>query len=356
MKKKTTENSVDAVEVKEGQVKVEEPATELKEAASSTFRDNPWIVSTIVLGVILVGFVIFSLSGKGITGDVISEESAANNLISFIKSRSQGVPPEVNIVSVERDGQLYKITIDYQGQNIPVYVSVDGKYLIADPIPLNQQMPLGANNQQESGGIVNVQIGDSPVKGDANAPVTIVEFSDFECPFCARFFEETLPLIRENYINTGKVKFVYKDFPLNIHENAQKAAEAARCVREQRGDDGFWLMHDKLYKNQDKLSLENFKKWAREIGVSGAKFDKCLEDGTYADEVKEDFEYGQELGVRGTPAFFINGKLVSGAQPYSVFEQMINAELGTASTSSSPAATATGSPTATPEIEVSPVA
>ena len=134
--------------------------------------------------------------------------------------------------------------------------------------------------------------------------------------------------IEKNYIKTGKVKLYYRDFPLsNIHSNAQKAAEAARCVREQKGDDGFWKMHNKLFENQQDLSIENYKKWARELGVSGSKFDSCLDEGKYESSVQKDSTYGQSLGVQGTPAFFINGQLVSGAQPYSVFEQVIEAEL-----------------------------
>ena len=314
-----------------------------KKEGTNKFRENPWIVSTIVLGIVLILVVIFGGVGyQGTSGNVISNQEAADNLVSFVKSQSQvvGAGDDIQVVSSEREGELYKVTLNFQGQDVPVYVSLDGKYLIADVIPLDPSLlpslPSGGSGDGTGVGgagstgssVVEVEIGDSPSNGDANAPVTIVEFSDYECPFCGRFFLETLPLIEEKYIKTGKARLVYKDFPLNsIHLNAQKAAEAARCVEEQKKDEGYFKMHDLLFKNQQELSVENYKKWARSLGVVGTKFDKCLEDGKFEGAVLNDFVYGQSLGVTGTPAFFINGKLISGAQPYSVFEQMIDAAL-----------------------------
>ena len=288
-------------------------------------RENPWIISTLILGLAVI-VLIFVVNGRGVSGKIVSEQIAAENLVSFIKSQSGGqTQGDVNIISTEQEGQLYKVTLSYQGQNIPVYVSLDGKYLISDVVPLEGNF---SSNSQDNGRPVDVEAGDSPVMGDENAPVTIVEFSDFQCPFCGKFFSDTLPSIEKEYIKTGKVKLFYKDFPLSsIHPEAQKAAEAARCVGEQKGNEGYFKMHDKLFGNQQDLSIENYKKWARLLGVAGAKFDKCLDDGTYADAVKEDLAYGESLGVQGTPAFFINGKLLSGAQPFDAFKQVIDAEL-----------------------------
>ena len=302
----------------------------------TNFRENPWMISTLVLAVILIVFVFFATT-KGITGNAVSETVAAENLVSFIKSQSQGqIIDNINVISTEKEGSLYKVTLDYQGQEIPVYVSLDGNYLITNVIPLDPSLlPNSQQDQQNDIKPLTINIADSPSKGEASAPVTIVEFSDYQCPFCARFFTETLPLIEKNYIDTGKVRLVHKDFPLsNIHPEAQKAAEAARCVREQKGDEAYFKMHDLLFENQQSLSIENYKKWARTLGVVGTKFDNCLEDGKYSSAVNDDLEYGQQLGVQGTPAFFINGKLVSGAQPYSVFEQIIDAELSGTATSS----------------------
>ncbi|RMF06236.1 DsbA family protein [Candidatus Woesearchaeota archaeon] len=161
---------------------------------------------------------------------------------------------------------------------------------------------------------------DDPVKGDENAPVTIVEWSDFQCPFCGRFYSQTLSQIEDEYVKTGKVKIVYRDFPLSFHQHAQKAAEAAECADDQGK---FWEFHDKIFENQRDLSEENLKKWAEELGLDTEKFNACLDSGEKADEVKADMQDGSAAGIRGTPGFIINGKLISGAQPYSVFKQAI---------------------------------
>jgi len=167
-------------------------------------------------------------------------------------------------------------------------------------------------------------IDDDTIKGDANAPVTIVEWSDFECPFCTRFYKETLSQIEENYIRTGKVKFVYRDFPLSFHANAQKAAEAAECAGEQ---ENFWEMHDLLFENGVSRGTGSFKQYAADLGLDTASFNECLDSGKYASEVQKDFQDGQIAGITGTPGFIINGVLVSGAQPFEVFQQIIEGEL-----------------------------
>ncbi len=165
---------------------------------------------------------------------------------------------------------------------------------------------------------------DDPAKGDKNAPVTIVEFSDFECPFCGRFFQQTLPQINENYIKTGKVKLVYRDFPLSFHQNAQKAAEAAECADEQGR---FWEMHDKLFIDGVQGGVASFKQFASALGLNTAKFNECLDSGKMASEVQKDMAEGAQYGVTGTPGFFVNGQLISGAQPYQVFAQAIEEAL-----------------------------
>ncbi len=286
----------------------------------SKTRENPWIIATLVLGVAVITLVAFY--GSNSSSDIVSEDVAVDKLVSFIKNQNQDAG-EIKINSVEQEGQLYKIILDYQGQDVPVYVSLDGKYLFSDIIPLNEGINLNPTTSN-----VEVEIGNSPLKGDIEAPVTIIEFSDYQCPFCAKFFQQTLPLIEEEYIKNGKVKLVYKDFPLiSIHPEAKKSAEAARCVREQKGDEGYFKMHDKLFENSQDLSIENYKNWARTIGVNTEKFDKCLDEGKYGDAVEEELAYGESLGVTGTPAFFVNGKMISGAQPFEVFKQIIDAEL-----------------------------
>ncbi len=167
-------------------------------------------------------------------------------------------------------------------------------------------------------------IDDDAIKGDKKAPVTIVEWSDYECPFCVRFYKETLGKIDTEYIKTGKVKLIYRDFPLGFHANAQKAAEAAECAGEQGK---YYEMHDKLFEEGVDGGVTAFKKYASDIGLDTGKFDECLDSNKMASEVTKDMQDGQAAGVSGTPGFIINGQLVSGAQPFSVFKQIIDEEL-----------------------------
>lgn len=159
-------------------------------------------------------------------------------------------------------------------------------------------------------------------RGDINAPVTIIEYSDFQCPFCGRA-QPTVEQILKDY--NGKVKLYYKQFPLTqIHPYSQKAAEASLLAAEQGK---FWEYHDILFANQDKLDVTNLKQYAAQIGLDTAKFDSGLDSGSKAEQVSKDLQEGLTNGVQGTPTFFINGRVVSGAQPYSVFKQVIDEEL-----------------------------
>ena len=174
---------------------------------------------------------------------------------------------------------------------------------------------------------------DDPSLGSPDAPVTIVEFSDFQCPFCRRLYRDTLPQLKEKYVKTGEVKFVYRDFPLTaIHDLAQKYAEAGECADEQGK---FWSMHDKIFDEQNKrgagtivdITAADLKQWARELGLEGVVFDSCLDSGKYTQEVQKDLADGQRAGVSGTPATFVNGRLIQGAVPYTQFEAIIEEEL-----------------------------
>ena len=168
--------------------------------------------------------------------------------------------------------------------------------------------------------LIPINADDDPVKGNDNAPVTIIEFSDFQCPFCQKWYAETLPLLEETYIKNGLVKLVYRDFPLNIHPDAQKAAEAAECADDQGM---YWEYHDKLFDNQRSLKITNLKSYAQQLGLNAAQFDDCLDSGKYTQEVLHDLEEGQTYGISGTPGFFVNGIKVSGAYPYEHFKQLI---------------------------------
>lgn len=167
---------------------------------------------------------------------------------------------------------------------------------------------------------VPVAAGD-PVRGGANATVTIVEFSDFQCPFCQRV-NPTLAKLRETY--GDRIKLVFKDYPLPNHPQAPKAAEAARCAGEQNK---FWEMHDAMFANQRALEVPALKQTARSIGINGAAFDSCLDTGKHADTVAKNAALGEQMGVNSTPTLYINGRQVLGAMPFEVFKAVIDEEL-----------------------------
>jgi protein-disulfide isomerase len=162
-----------------------------------------------------------------------------------------------------------------------------------------------------------------PSKGPDSAPVTIVEFSDFQCPYCSKA-EATVKDLLELEKYKGKLKLVYRDYPLPSHNLAPKAAEAAHCA----GDQGkYWEMHDRLFAAAPKLEVTDLKAYARELKLDEGRFTKCLDSGEKAKVVADHFKAGNDAGVRGTPAFFINGRLISGAQKLEAFTALVDAEL-----------------------------
>jgi protein-disulfide isomerase len=170
---------------------------------------------------------------------------------------------------------------------------------------------------------VAVEAGNGPVWGKADAPVTIVEFSDFQCPFCSRG-AETVNEIKKKY--AGKVKIVFRHFPLPMHKDARPAGEASLCVNDQ-GVDKFWKFHDLAFKNQDKLDPVNLEKYAKDSGADVAKYKECLTAKKFGDAVQKDMDYGEKVGVKSTPTFFINGEIIAGAVPIENFSEVIDEAL-----------------------------
>lgn len=166
-----------------------------------------------------------------------------------------------------------------------------------------------------------------PVLGEADAPITIVEYSDFECPFCQRFFLETYPQLKSEYIDTGIAKIVYKDFPLNFHQMAKPSAIASKCVYTLSDSETFYEYHDVIFNNQNVLSDSNLRSWALDVGISGEEYDSCIVDPEIEAMVDADMAEGTRFGISGTPSFVINGNLLVGAQPFAAFEQVIEGEL-----------------------------
>ena len=185
---------------------------------------------------------------------------------------------------------------------------------------------------------MKISVDNDPIIGNPDAPITIIEFSDFQCPFCARFYTQTLPLIYEEYIEPGKVKLVFRDYPIqSIHPNAVPAAIASECANEQGK---FKEMHDTLFEKQnewgkqktaDALSL--FSQYATKIQLEQEVFDSCLTSGKYIEEISKDLDDGRDYGVTGTPGFFIGNDQIGyvelkGAQPFESFKKVIDSQLG----------------------------
>ncbi|RDJ31194.1 MAG: DsbA family protein [Crenarchaeota archaeon] len=182
-----------------------------------------------------------------------------------------------------------------------------------------------------------ISLDDDPIKGNPDAEITIVEFSDFQCPFCERFHRTTLPLLEQNYLSTGKVNFVYRDFPIQgIHPNAVPAALASECADDQGK---FWEYHDLLFVNQKNwqdleipVAVNTFKQYASSLDLDMQEFNDCFESGKYLAEINADLEDGRQYGVTGTPGFFVGNEKtgftrIIGAQPYSVFQEILNEKL-----------------------------
>ncbi len=168
---------------------------------------------------------------------------------------------------------------------------------------------------------IPVEEGDNPSIGPKDAPVTIVEFTDYECPFCGRARPVVNQVLKEY---KGKVRYVLRDFPLSFHKNSTKAHEAARCAGEQGK---FWEMNKMFFENQKALGLDDLRKYAGDLKLNKDKFNACLDSGKYLKAIQANQEYGEKVGVNGTPAFFINGRMISGARPFASFQEIIEEEL-----------------------------
>ena len=183
-----------------------------------------------------------------------------------------------------------------------------------------------------------IRIADEPFKGEPGAKIALIEFSDYQCPFCGRYTKEVFPQIESDYVNTGKVKYVFFDLPLDFHKNAFKAAEAAHCAGEQGQ---FWEMHDLLFQNQSALGPEQLSTYAKRIGLSETTFQQCLDSGRFGADIKKDISEAGSAGIGGTPTFLIGivqpgdghvkvvRKLV-GAKPYTEFKAAVDSALMTA--------------------------
>lgn len=194
----------------------------------------------------------------------------------------------------------------------------------AVPAPVAQQPQTPPAPQ----GKVDIKNGHLPALGNSDAKVTIVEFADYQCPFCERLFNDAIASIKKDYIDTGKVKLYFRNYAF-LGQESTWSAEASECANEQNK---FWDYHDYLFnhqgaENSGAFSKDNLKKFAADLGLDTNSFNNCLDTDKYKSLVDQDLKEGQQAGVNGTPATFVNGNMLVGAQPYSAFKQLIDKEL-----------------------------
>jgi len=298
-----------------------------------TLDKNIVLIGAVVTGVIIAGVLIFTGNNAGdfnflgVFGE--SNEKIAQKAVDYINDNGLA-GSQASLVSASEESGIVKIKIKIGTNEFDSYVTKDGKYLFPQAIEISgadetdDSSGQPANGQSQDSGEKNFSVTESDhIRGDVNAQITLVEFSDFECPFCQKLFP-TIEEILTDY--EGDVRLVYKHFPLDGHPNARKAAEASECASEQGK---FWEYHDKLFENMEGgYSLEKFKQWAKDLKLNATEFNSCLDTGKFAQKVQDDFLEGADKGVTGTPATFVNGQLVSGAQSYESFKQIIDSLLG----------------------------
>jgi protein-disulfide isomerase len=324
-------------------VKEEEESSEEKASYTEKFRENPWMLATLVLGTVLLVFILYSFSGR-LTGAVISSNTAGENFVNFINSQSLGNISLVN--STDFGSGLYEITVSSQGQDVPVYLTKDGKYFIQGVIPLTTESSQGTNTAQNPSQPVDIPIGNSPVLGNSNAKLTIVEFSDFSCPYCGAASGQAadmvsymktndptwlpaVPGIIKDYVNTGKAKLVYK-YSMG-HTGGHPATLVGLCLNDQGL---FWKFHDKAFADQaDVENLDKMKSLAQSVGADMTKLNACLTSKKYDSKLNDDEALGQSVGIGGTPAIYANGiKVANGAQSYTDVKKAIDAVLANTAT------------------------
>ena len=267
-----------------------------------------------------------------------------NNSIQFAVSKQMLLSASVIFSALLVSGAIFLVGSDLSGKVSGLATAVGGIEISGNTNPSGQTARTAPQESPEqiapSPGAPEMKAlleGAAATVGNQNAEIIIVEYSDYQCPFCRTWFSSSKGQLQSEYIDKGNVLFVYKDFPLSFHPMAQPYAEAARCA----GDQGkYWEMHDKIFEEQNKygqgtisnLTKDDIKAWATELGLNAAEFNSCFDSGKYSSAVQANFSEGSQLGVSGTPSFFIGtsngtGQKIVGAQPYSVFKQAIDALL-----------------------------
>lgn len=245
-------------------------------------------------------------------------------LNKYIAKNVKVTEPEIEKFIKERQIPKEQLNPEIRDR-IKQFLEVEAKKLAVDKwiADKTKKMPVEVYLQKPTRPVFDVNIKDAPFKGGSDAKVTVIEYSDFQCPYCSKA-AATIAEIEKKY--GKKVKVAFKNYPLPFHSQARIAAEAALCANEQ-GAKLFWKMHDSMFADQTKLDKENLIATAKKIGAKESDFKACLEVGKYKAVIDTDMAEGQKIGIKSTPTFFINGKLLNGAQPIEVFSEVIDEEL-----------------------------
>jgi protein-disulfide isomerase len=291
-----------------------------------------WIVSLVALTALTVAACQNSQTtepaAKGSAGQVADKEEVSRRIGEYFgKSVTPGVVLRVTDLAPAEVPGWNKGTLEVSAggnnQNMSFLVSQDGRYFISGEVTDLTVDPLKAVMQK-------IDLKGEPVRGSEDAKVTIVEYSDFQCPFCVRGYQIFEDQVMPEY--KDKVKFYFKNLPLkSIHPWAEGAAIAAECAGQQNGE-GFWKVYHSLFKNQREINQDNLKEkvtqYAKDAGIDNAKFTQCFDAKASQAQVDKDLEEAAAVGANSTPTFFINGRRLEGAQPFENFKAIIDQELG----------------------------
>lgn len=278
-------------------------------------------------GSIVMGLCAALLCGGWLLSTAQAASTDTSKLVDYYR-RKANVPPNAQVEVKDLQPSKFKGaqagTLQVGGRSVDFLISDDGKYAVFGTTEDLSVDPFKAVMEK-------ISLKGQPIRGPKDAKVTIVEFSDFQCPFCSRGYATMENQVLKQY--GDKVRFVYKNFPLSFHPWAQMGAIAAECAKQQ-SPDAFWTVYHGLFEHQKEITPQNVKEKVHEIlkgsKIDMAKFDDCFDNKKTLPEVQAEMKEGQSVGVNGTPAFIINGRLVSGAQPFDNFKVVIDDELARA--------------------------
>ncbi|UCD84950.1 MAG: DsbA family protein, partial [Deltaproteobacteria bacterium] len=304
---------------------------EEKKATNGKGTNMIWIGATVILAILLILSLLLGWQIPGKKGKTGAAKEVSPELLGDLRT-AFGLPSDSKVLGVTdlEVGMVSKVSLETprgsRTRTIDVYVSEDEQFILIGNVFSQEQLKELIERRKvtsaEKIDPAQIPIAGRPAKGPADAPITIVEFSEFQCPYCGRAANTVNNQVLKEY--GDKVKLVFKHFPLSFHKWAEPAAVASECAFQQNND-AFWYFFDKLFGNQRSINEGNVKEkclqWAKEANLDVAKFTSCYDNKETLDRVKQDMQEGQGIGISGVPAFFVNGKKLSGAQPYEKFKE-----------------------------------